>query len=189
MSKKLGVVSALALVVALGGCTADGGDDPINRRPKADSSPEGPALPSDDAEANEDPERRCTGKGEALVDGRLRRVRIEVTPCPVPAGEAPEATLTNTGETAVGYGPPFKLEKKASNGWRWINRRQGFILPLFHLEPGATGEPQPLAVYFKSPKPVELKPGVYRVTKSVQLTLDEARPPEMKVSTQFRVIG
>jgi hypothetical protein len=95
----------------------------------------------------------------------------------------------NVGKTAVGYGPPFKLEKRARGGWRWINRRQGFNLPLFYLQPERRSEPQPLAVYSSSSEPIELDPGIYRVTKGVDLTPGKPRPPTMEVKARFRVVG
>jgi hypothetical protein len=57
--------------------------------------------------------------------------------------------------------------------------RQGFTLPLFYLEPGERGEPESLAVYLGSPDPMELSPGHNRVTKGVQLTPGQPRPPTM----------
>jgi hypothetical protein len=66
------------------------------------------------------------------------------------------------------------LDRRVNGRWHWINRRQGFTLPLFYLEAGEKGEPESLAVYLGSPDPVELSPGHYRVTKGVQLTAREA---------------
>jgi hypothetical protein len=50
-------------------------------------------------------------------------------------------------------------------------------------------DPQAIEVNFESPTPVPLDPGVYRVTKAIDLTPGEARPPSMAVSARFRVIA
>lgn len=111
-----------------------------------------------------------------------------VTPCRVVPGEPPRAVLENIGNATVGYGPGFKLEKRTDEGWRWINRRQAFTLPLFYLRPGETGKPEVLAVYLESPKPMALEPAMYRVTKGLQPTPGKPRPPTMGVAAVFRVI-
>jgi hypothetical protein len=115
---------------------------------------------------------------------------MEVSPCPVSFGDTPRTRLVNVGRTEVGYGPGFKLERKVNGRWQWINRRQAFPLPLFYLEPGEQGEPEPLAVnYLESPNPLELEPGVYRATKALQLTPGQPRPPTMSIRVDFRVLS
>jgi hypothetical protein len=131
----------------------------------------------------------CKGTATKSVDGKPRKVHMEVTPCRVPSKETPQLALENVGKSTVGYAPAFTLEKKTRGGWRWINRRQAFTEPLFYLEPGERSDPQPIAVYLSSPKPIPLHPGVYRVTKGIDLTPGEPRPPTMAVSARFRVVG
>jgi hypothetical protein len=113
---------------------------------------------------------------------------MEVSPCPASFGDTPRTQLVNVGRTEVGYGPGFKLERRVNGHWQWINRRQAFPLPLFYLEPGHKGAPEPLAVYFESPEPRELRPGLYRATKSVQLTPGKERPPTMSIRVSFRML-
>jgi hypothetical protein len=131
----------------------------------------------------------CRGTSSKSVDGEPRRVRIELDPCRVSSTETAHLVLENIGNTTVGYDPSFKLEEKTPTGWRWINRRQAFTLPLFSLEPRERSDPQAIEVNFESPTPVPLDPGVYRVTKGIDLTLGEARPPTMPISARFRVIA
>jgi hypothetical protein len=89
-----------------------------------------------------------------------------------------------------GLRPGFKLERKLKNRrWRWVNRRQAFTQPLFYLEPGEKGESEPLVVYFGTPEARELKPGLYRATKSLQLTSGEPRPPTMDIRVNFRMLA
>ena len=159
------ILVAGALLVSLAGCGAPGAGE----------------SPGRDAPA------RCAGTATASVSGELRRVRMQVTPCRVVSGKAPRLVLTNLGEAPVGYGPGFRLERKTSEGWRWINRRQAFPLPLIYLGPGERSEPETVAVYYDEPDPVALAPGLYRVTKGVQLTPGRPRPPTMEVSATFRV--
>jgi hypothetical protein len=131
----------------------------------------------------------CQGTSSKPVDGKPRKVRIELDPCRVSSTETAYLVLENIGSTTVGYDPSFKLEKRTPTGWRWINRRQGFPLPLFYLEPRQRSDPQAIEVKIESPTPVPLDPGVYRVTKGIDLTPGEARPPTMAISARFRVIA
>jgi hypothetical protein len=156
------------------------------------TSPERETLTSLEASGEASPRKmdtynNCEGEATASVDGEERRVQIVVTPCRVVSGETPRTVLTNLGKTQVGYGPGFKLDRRVNGRWRWINRRQGFTLPLFYLEPGEKGEPESLAVYLGSPDPVELSPGHYRVTKGVQLAPGKPRPPTMNLRVNFRI--
>jgi hypothetical protein len=121
------------------------------------------------------------------LDGEPRKIRIEVTPCRVDSSDTARLVLENLGEPRVGYAPAFKLEKKTHSGWRWINRRQAFTLPLFYLEPGERSDPQPIAVYFDKQEPLKLRPGLYRVTKTIDLTPGKPRPLTMDVKARFRV--
>jgi hypothetical protein len=130
----------------------------------------------------------CKGTATKSVDGKPRRVRIEVDPCRVSSTETAYLVLENIGNITVGYDPSFKLEKKTPAGWRWINRRQAFTQPLFYLEPRERSDPLAIEVISDSPTAVPLDPGVYRVTKGIDLTPGEARPPTMAISARFRVI-
>jgi hypothetical protein len=171
---------AVAFVVFAAACTPGGASGALQAK---SSSP-----PSPEAGVRIGPETRCTGSASKSIDGELRRVRLVITPCRVGPREAPELVLVNSGEATVGYSFPFKLEKKTPNGWRSVNRRQAFPLPLFYLEPAERSDPEPIAVYFKNPTPIRLAAGLYRVKKAIDLTPGKPRPPTMEVSTRFRVI-
>jgi hypothetical protein len=129
-----------------------------------------------------------TGIAVASVGQQIARVELRIEPDAVETGGAPRAVLLNTGEVRVGYAPPFILERKTIKGWRPVNRRQAFRIPLRILEPGSTSDPQPIAVYFDEPTPVQLRPGLYRVTKSISLAPGQPRPPYMKVRATFSVL-
>lgn len=131
----------------------------------------------------------CKGTATKSVDGKPRRIRIEVDPCRVSSTETAYLVLENVGSATVGYDPSFKLEKKSPTGWRWVNRRQAFPLPLIYLEPRQRSDPQAIEVNFESPTSVPLDPGVYRVTKGIDLTPGGPRPPTMAISARFRVIA
>ena len=171
---------AVAVLVGVAACTRGSHSGPGQN--------EAPVRLAGNRTASVDPENRCSRTATASINGEPRQVRIEVVPCRAVSGQAPRAVLTNIGETQVGYGPGFKLERKIDGRWLWVNRRQPFTLPVFYLDPGEEGEQEPLAVYFDSPDPVELEPGLYRVTKSLQLTPGKPRPPTMGVRVKFRIV-
>jgi hypothetical protein len=104
-------------------------------------------------------------------------VELRVYPAAVDFAETPHLVLVNTGDVVLEYGTPYKLERRTSHGWRWINRRQAWTMPLLFLEPGETSRPEPIAIYRVNPKArcpdslepcclrVPLRPALYRVTK------------------------
>jgi hypothetical protein len=166
---------AAALCLALAACTS--GSEPTSSAPRPSQIEEPQVI-----------EKDCAASATKQASGSIS-VRLRVSPCRVPVGVAPEAILINLGKKQVGYGPGFKLERRSPTGWRWVNRNQGFELPLFYLEPGTRSDPESLAVYFTSPEPVELKPGTYRVTKSFTLNPGTARPPSLSLRTTFEIVA
>lgn len=112
---------------------------------------------------------------------RTARVDLRVFPTAVDIAQAPRAVLVNTGEVTIEANYIFKLERKTDDGWRWINRRQGWILPLLFLEPGETSRPQRIGIWRTNPdfercprsEPccirIVLRPGLYRVTKGARV--------------------
>jgi hypothetical protein len=135
--------------------------------------------------AASNPSFRCARSARGVVDGEIRKVEITVEPCPATVGQDISVTLTNTGPTRLGYGPGFKLERRVQDRWEWVNRDQAFELPLFYLESGKTSEPETIEVYLDEPDPISLKPGVYRVSKTLQLTPGKPIPPTMTVRAKF----
>ena len=138
--------------------------------------------------ANE-PRARCRGETSTSFNGDEKRVRLRIVPCTIVSGRAPKAVLVNIGEGELGHSFGFKLERRTAEGWRWINRRQGFPLPLIYLRPDERSDPESLAVYFDEPRPIVLRPGLYRVAKSVDLAPGTPRPPTMSVTATFRVVS
>ncbi|HYY34416.1 MAG TPA: immunoglobulin-like domain-containing protein [Gaiellaceae bacterium] len=124
----------------------------------------------------------------ATSGGRTVRVELRLEPSVVQSGESPRATLTNTGKVDLAYGVPFKLERKTESGWRWVNRRQAFILPLLLLHPGEASDPQPIELYGDESAPVKLEPGLYRVTKDAGPQDSYPAGPTLVVRAEFRVV-
>ena len=143
---------------------------------------ETPALRPENA-----PEDICSGRAESSVDGTRKAVRMEISPCHATADQAASLVLTNTGKGRLGYAPGFKLERKTVDGWRWVNRKQGFNLPLFYLGAGKHSDPESLAVYIHDPEPIELDPGLYRVTKGVISTPEWSNLRMMTVRATFHI--
>lgn len=186
MHKIAGALCALTMLVA---CT-DGSPEGAGPRPSsAPASATSPSSPSpSEGLADRDRDESCVSGGQTVWKTGNKSVRMLLTPCRVEVGEHPEVTLVNTGEGRLGYGPGFALERKTPSGWRVVNRRQGFPLPLFYLKENERSEPEEVAVYLKTPRAVRLEPGRYRVTKSLQLTPGRPRPPTMEVGAHFRVV-
>jgi hypothetical protein len=172
VSRQIGVkpiLATTALVLALSAC---GG---VAREPSGGTTEPAPPVASDVASAS--------------AGNRMARVELRLEPSAVRNGEAPKLTLTNTGRVNLVYGVPFELERQTASGWKWVNREQAFILPLLLLRPGETSDPQPIAVYVSEPTPVELAPGLYRVTKDAGLQDSYPSGRELRVSVTFRVLG
>jgi Big-like domain-containing protein len=180
------VKSSLLLVVvsliALAACSPD------SRGPAQAPEGAGVTSPSSVAQKESKSSATCSAEASKSFAGKSNSVRLRITPCRVARGSAPRAVLKNTGDGELGYGFGFKLERKMGDTWRWINRRQAFILPLFYLAPGERSDPESLAIYFGKPQPIQLRPGLYRVTKSVDLTPGRPRPPTMEVRATFQVV-
>ncbi len=129
------------------------------------------ALPAGREAAASSP---ATGKRPARVD-------LLVFPTGVDVGQAPRAVLINTGEVLIETNYVFRLERKTDDGWRWINRRQAWILPLLFLEPGETSRPVRIGIWRTNPDfercprsgpcciRIVLRPGLYRVTKGARV--------------------
>lgn len=145
------------------------------------------AFDGETHERTEDASADCVGKAETILDGEAQRVEMRVSPCSAEPGAEFTYVLKNTGDAELGYGPGFKLERATQSGWRWVNRKQGFRRPLFYLAPGEASEPEAIEVYINSPEPLALKPGLYRVSTSLQLTPGQMRPPTMTVKVEFEI--
>jgi hypothetical protein len=135
----------------------------------------------------------------ASAGKRSPEAELHVYPTVVKPGEAPRAILVNTGDRALVSGYGYTLERRTSEGWRWINRHHGVILVLLFLEPGESTRPEPIGIYRPAPRRqrcdgsgcvclrVPLRPGLYRVTKGFGL----ARKPDVDwrlARATFRVL-
>jgi hypothetical protein len=114
-------------------------------------------------------------------------VELVVSSSRVARGQAPTAVVVNTGEGNLAYTFPFRLERRTDTGWRWINRREAWPMPLLPLAAGHRSAPQSLALYIGHPTPKPFRPGLYRVTKSFDLSSGVPRPVILSVSATFRV--
>jgi hypothetical protein len=170
-------LTAIAVALVLAACQSSSDQSP-EARPGSTTS----TTMNDAAPRTED---RCSAAAAGSRDGKEARVRMVVTPCRVEPGQAPNLVLINDGETSIAYAPPFVLERKTAQGWRWINKRQGFNMPLYGLGPGHRSRPELVALYLRTPTPIRLEPGTYRVTKSVGLGL--GRPRQVRLRVNFRV--
>lgn len=170
-------------LLAMVACTANSPDGP-------DSSGNSPRAVQQNASATKSSgsKRACAGEGLTNFQGNRIAVRLRIVPCRLPVGDAPRAVLINIGEGTLGYGFGFELEHRSDRGWRLVNRRQAFPLPLFYLDPRERSDPESLAVYFDDPTPVDLRPGHYRVTKGVDLTPGKPRPRTIEAKATFRVV-
>ena len=131
-------------------------------------------------------EARETPDGMARVELRLEPAEVEV-------GETVTATLHNTGQTRLGYGSSYEVERFANGRWRRVPNKAVFTLALLLLAPGTEGQAQSISVWSnRLGREQDLAPGLYRVTKDVTV---EDEPPETRqvpvfyVSATFRVTG
>ena len=144
----------------------------------------------------------ASGVDTAEIERRTARLELRVFPGAVHVNEVPRAILVNSGEATVQFGHPFQLERKTSAGWRWINRRQAWTLPLLFVEPGESSRAQEIGKWRMSPSPfpcspgrppccvrVLLRPGLYRVTKGAKVVTADGRGRSLLVRATFRVNG
>jgi len=74
-------------------------------------------------------------------------------------GQRLELTVENRTRTRLEYGLAYRLERRAGDGWRWINRDAAFALILKIVEPGRREREEILL-------PDDLRRGRYRIVKS-----------------------
>lgn len=129
-----------------------------------------------------------TGKTSKRIGGELAQVRMIVTPARVPEGQQPSMILQNLGEIDLSHGLDFRVEVRTPSGWHWVNRDQAFRSPLLHLPAGSSTDPSEIGVYFDSPDPVPLAPGVYRVSTYLQTDAVEVTAPSLAVAARFEVV-
>lgn len=113
----------------------------------------------------------------AANGARRAAVELRVYPAAADPVETPRMVLVNTGDVSLTYGTAYKLERNARGGWRWINRRQAWRLPLLGLGPGQSSRPERIGVWRANPQfercprsepcciRVVLQPGLYRITR------------------------
>jgi hypothetical protein len=143
-----------------------------------------------------------SGVDTAEIGKRTARLELRVFPGAVSVNEVPRAILVNSGEVTVEFGHPFQLERKTSAGWRWINRRQAWTLPLLFVEPGESSRAQQIGMWRMRSSPsrcssgrrpccvrVLLQPGLYRVTKGAKVVIPDGRGRTLVVRATFRVNG
>ena len=93
------------------------------------------------------------------------------------AGETLTLTVENRTRWRLEYGVPYKLERRESDRWRWVNRDSAFILPLRFVGPGKR-EHEEIRL------PEQVDPGRYRIVKSFRAP---AVDRELEAAAEFSV--
>ena len=93
------------------------------------------------------------------------------------AGETLTLTVENRTPSRLEYGVPYKLERRESDRWRWVNRDSAFVLPLRFVAAGKR-EREDIGL------PEHLEPGRYRIVKSFRAP---AADRELKAAVEFTV--
>ena len=118
------------------------------------------------------------GEGDGAVTTYLSmRMAADV----VPVGFTPRAIIENSAPISFQTGQAFTLEKRSPAGWRTVNAKQGFRAVGVVIE-AASSHGFDVAVYIDSPRAVPLRPGRYRVSKTVYDVGGDVR-----LSAQFTV--
>ncbi len=92
-------------------------------------------------------------------------------------GETMTLTVENNTPTRLEYGVPYKLERRESGRWRWVNRDSAFILPLRFVGAGKR-EHEDIRL------PEHVDPGRYRIVKSFTA---QATDRKLEGSVEFAV--
>lgn len=86
-------------------------------------------------------------------------------------------TVRATGADRLELGRGYRLERRKGEGWRWLNRRDPFLLISV-----AAGPKRPYRQAIELP--VDLEPGRYRVSKGVTVCGSTAPGSARCISTQ-----
>lgn len=92
-------------------------------------------------------------------------------------GETLELTIENRTSNRLEYGVAYRLERRTSDGWRWVNRDAAFILILKVIEPGHRDREE---IQLQD----DLEPGRYRIVKEFD---DPATQRTLRGTVQFAV--
>jgi Big-like domain-containing protein len=106
-----------------------------------------------------------------------RGVVLSLDPDSPHPGETMTLTVENRTRWRLEYGVPYKLERRESNRWRWVNRDSAFVLPLRFVGAGKR-EHEDIRV------PEHLDPGRYRIVKSFTAPATDRR---LEGSVEFTV--
>jgi hypothetical protein len=156
MSKAFAIVTFS--LFALLACTSANPDGLVSGATRAD------VVSQDDSATNSagSSPSGCSGQARTSFEGKRMAIRLLITPCRVVVGDAPKVVLVNVGDGELGYTFGFKLERRTDQGWRWVNKRQAFRLPLFYLAAGKRSDPESLALFQRAKArrtPARIPPG------------------------------
>lgn len=128
-------------------------------------------------------EDRDANAGQAAVPEDLGGgyVYLLVSPGEISPEETPTITLVNASEGDVAYGRPFDLR---SGDGRPVNLSCIFTLEGLYLSPGSESDAQRLDACLDTP----LRPGLYEVSKDIQVNFEAGQGKELAVTATFTVV-
>jgi hypothetical protein len=160
---------AFAVVPLLAACEVTG------RKPEDATGRRGAPTPANAVE------RRGKLAGELLV-----------TPRSVRAGRTVSITVKNAGEATMFYGLANRIERRTNSGWKdatedvYGTPDPAFLLIRLIAKPGESAGPRHNAVVDRIRLPRNLRPGRYRILKSVSGD-DRGRAPPLTLHAIFEV--
>jgi hypothetical protein len=120
----------------------------------------------------------------ATRDG-MARVEVHVRPMIVAQGGVVQVWLENTGDVQLAYATFYRIHRRDAGKWRREPNHAAFTLLLSSLFPGTSSEAQDVYVVDRHQRSRALEPGLYRVSKEVEVGSSNAT---MTVGATFRVV-
>lgn len=115
-----------------------------------------------------------------VIEAKGGNVRLEVIPAEVAAERFPQHVLVNDSKQTVVYGHSYDLERWAAGKWKDVDFRCAFSGEAISLDPGDRSPAESLGGCGDE---MPLEPGIYRVSKDVDVAEGDATDDRLLVET------
>jgi hypothetical protein len=114
-----------------------------------------------------------------LEAATMNSVRLELSKNVVAPGDEITHTIVNDGAAALLFGLDYGIEERTADGWRPLNIAMAFAAVGLSVSPGQSSSP------IETDIPRGLRPGKYRLTKSLRALDSDGAPVPKDVGEIF----